>query len=115
MLLDAQGDLVPPSTGRAQCSPTVRSPAARDSQAKPVAGSSSVTRQRAVGSRGWETTASLPTRSGPSSSRRIERIEGVHSCHRSTSRITGTTAAGAAPIRTTYSSCTTWYTVPSGT
>jgi hypothetical protein len=80
-----------------------------------AAGSSSVTRQWAVGSRGWETTASLPIRSGPSSSRRIERIEGVHSCHRSTSRITGTTIAGSALIRTTYSSCTTWYTVPSGT
>lgn len=65
--------------------PAVVNPGERVSQVNERPGSTSVTRQRAAGRRGWRTMASLPTRSGPASVRRTSRMLGVSSGQRSRS------------------------------
>ena len=75
----------PAPSGSTRWSPTVVTPPAVVSQVKRRSCSNSVTRQREEGSRGWLTFASLPTRMGPPSSRRTERMLCVSSGQRSTS------------------------------
>jgi len=62
--------------------------------------SSAVTFQTAGGKRGWRIRAREPIRSGPWSSTRMPRTDGVHSCQCSASAITDQTTSGGAVIST---------------
>ncbi len=106
--------LEPAPSGSTRWSPTVVTPPALVSQVKRRSGSNSVTRQRDDGSRGWLTIASLPTRIGPSSSRRTERMLCVSSGQRSTSMNNRYTCAGGAPA-VAVTRCSMSASVPCGT